>query len=315
MIEERRKKREAIKAKYKGQNASEMAQALSLDKTATSEAQSITGTEKPASCRCLSASFGQDRLTNNVASPNDTPQRSPSPTPRDLTGNESPIDFVFLNDKYLANKNADITVKDQGDEPSAADYDPTNDMQEDQMRHDQRLQGNELPSSAYDERDTEQDVLLPSAMVEKTTQQKPKSEFDMFADEELDMFADAQEASDEKHLDGHDARGVPVQPKALDMNMLDDWDDHDGYYKIILGELLDGRYHVQSNLGKGMFSGVVRATDQTSKGLVAIKIIRNNETLSVTHLNLPLVLANKKTGREPGRRRSLFSRNSRIWTP
>ena len=58
--------------------------------------------------------------------------------------------------------------------------------------------------------------------------------------------------------------------------MLDNWDDIEGYYKIILGELLNGRYHVQANLGKGMFSGVVRAMDMTTKKLVAIKLIRNN---------------------------------------
>lgn len=61
--------------------------------------------------------------------------------------------------------------------------------------------------------------------------------------------------------------------------MLDNWDDPEGYYKVILGELLSGRYHVQANLGRGMFSGVVRATDITTQRLVAIKIIRNNETM------------------------------------
>jgi serine/threonine-protein kinase PRP4 len=61
--------------------------------------------------------------------------------------------------------------------------------------------------------------------------------------------------------------------------MLDNWDDIEGYYKVILGELLNARYHVQANLGKGMFSSVVRAMDVTTKKLVAIKLIRNNETM------------------------------------
>jgi serine/threonine-protein kinase PRP4 len=66
----------------------------------------------------------------------------------------------------------------------------------------------------------------------------------------------------------------------LDESMLDNWDDPDGYYRIILGELLDGRYNVQSNLGKGVFSAVVRATDTRKNGeLVAIKIIRANDTM------------------------------------
>jgi len=61
--------------------------------------------------------------------------------------------------------------------------------------------------------------------------------------------------------------------------MLDNWDDTEGYYKVILGELLDGRYHVQTNLGRGMFAAVVRATELSTKKLVAIKIIRNNDTM------------------------------------
>jgi len=57
------------------------------------------------------------------------------------------------------------------------------------------------------------------------------------------------------------------------------WDDHEGYYKMIPGELIDARYQVQTSLGKGMFSGVVRARDTKSGKLTAIKIIRNNESM------------------------------------
>ena len=44
--------------------------------------------------------------------------------------------------------------------------------------------------------------------------------------------------------------------------IVDNFDDPEGYYRVILGETLDsGRYHVHANLGKGMFSNVVRARD------------------------------------------------------
>ncbi len=56
-------------------------------------------------------------------------------------------------------------------------------------------------------------------------------------------------------------------------------DDKDGYYKIRPGEVLNGRYQIQSTVGRGMFSGVVRAMDLNSKRLVAIKIMRNNDAL------------------------------------
>jgi serine/threonine-protein kinase PRP4 len=47
----------------------------------------------------------------------------------------------------------------------------------------------------------------------------------------------------------------------------------------MLGELMNGRYHVQQSLGKGMFSSVVRGTDSKTGKLVAIKIIRRNDTM------------------------------------
>ena len=169
------------------------------------------------------------------------------------------------------------------DEPSAADYDPTMDMQEDKLRNDQRHQGEEVSSGAYDETIiTKQDVLLPDHMIDKLAPEQPSDELDMFADEDdIDMFADAPlPAGNGRNRET--AKAVPVvQPKAFDLSMLDDWDDSEGYYKVILGELLDGRYHIQSNLGKGMFSSVVRALDQKIKRTVAIKIIRNNESMYV----------------------------------
>jgi len=68
-------------------------------------------------------------------------------------------------------------------------------------------------------------------------------------------------------------------PQQLDESLLNNWDDASGYYIIRPGELLDGRYHVMGQLGKGMFSEVVRATDVDTKEIVAIKIIRNNDTM------------------------------------
>ncbi|GJN03243.1 hypothetical protein PR202_ga20665 [Eleusine coracana subsp. coracana] len=64
----------------------------------------------------------------------------------------------------------------------------------------------------------------------------------------------------------------------------DNWDDAEGYYSYRCGELLNGRYAIQSGHGKGVFSTVVRAKDlQAGKDdpeQVAIKIIRNNDTMN-----------------------------------
>ncbi len=62
--------------------------------------------------------------------------------------------------------------------------------------------------------------------------------------------------------------------------LADNWDDHEGYYNIIIGEVLQNRYHVSCNLGKGVFSNVVRAKDTIENKDVAIKIIRNNELMT-----------------------------------
>ena len=195
------------------------------------------------------------------------------------SGQESPTEFVVLKDTDLANSSAVAAGPMQEDEPSAADYDPTMDMQEDKMRHEQHQRKDEVFSGAYDETTIhDQDILIPDAKVTESAETKANDEFDMFAEGDDDMFAEAPPTVEKKEKES--AKAVPVpQAKALDMSMLDDWDDAEGYYKVILGELLDNRYHVQSNLGKGMFSGVVRATDQRTKRPVAIKLIRNNETM------------------------------------
>jgi serine/threonine-protein kinase PRP4 len=68
-------------------------------------------------------------------------------------------------------------------------------------------------------------------------------------------------------------------PQALNANIMNNWDNSKGYYITILGELIDNRYQVTQNLGRGMFSSVVRAEDSKSGQTVAIKIIRNNESM------------------------------------
>ncbi|XVE53316.1 hypothetical protein DITRI_Ditri02bG0194400 [Diplodiscus trichospermus] len=73
--------------------------------------------------------------------------------------------------------------------------------------------------------------------------------------------------------------GLPVIRSGLH----DNWDDAEGYYSYRFGELLDSRYEVTAAHGKGVFSTVVRAKDlkagSNAPEEVAIKIIRNNETM------------------------------------
>ncbi|KHN82315.1 Serine/threonine-protein kinase PRP4 -like protein [Toxocara canis] len=66
-------------------------------------------------------------------------------------------------------------------------------------------------------------------------------------------------------------------------SLRDNWDDTDGYYRVRIGEMLDGRYRVYGYTGAGVFGNVVRATDAArSNTHVAVKIIRNNEVMRKT---------------------------------
>ncbi|SCN60237.1 serine/threonine protein kinase, putative [Plasmodium chabaudi adami] len=63
-------------------------------------------------------------------------------------------------------------------------------------------------------------------------------------------------------------------------NLSDNWNDSEGYYKAIVGEVIDNRYSVVCELvGKGVFSNVLKCYDMTNKMHVAIKVIRDNDMM------------------------------------
>ncbi|KAJ8497779.1 hypothetical protein OPV22_008331 [Ensete ventricosum] len=106
---------------------------------------------------------------------------------------------------------------------------------------------------------------------------------------------------------GESPAGVCVKGKCegpqVDRNYLhDNWDDAEGYYSYRFGEVLDGHYEVVAAHGKGVFSTVVRARDlKAGKGdpeEVAIKIIRNNETMYKAGQD-ELVILKKLAGADP----------------
>ncbi|KAJ1921408.1 U4/U6 small nuclear ribonucleoprotein prp4 [Mycoemilia scoparia] len=107
-----------------------------------------------------------------------------------------------------------------------------------------------------------------------------------YEDEDIDLFADNDDLVDIK-IDAQTLAskiGVAVDE---DLNavvgktkMVDSFDDEEGYYLVTPGEVLDGRYKITTHLGKGVFSTVVKARDSKNNNVdVAIKIIRNNETM------------------------------------
>lgn len=163
------------------------------------------------------------------------------------------------------------------DGPSAADYDPTMDMKEDERRDELRHGHVVLHGEPH--------VLETTEEQHDNQNQLEKSKEPVGSDDEdFDMFA--ENFDEHKYATKPTKTAVPIEtedgnaagPEENKGGILEG-DDKDGYYKIRIGEVLNGRYQIQATLGRGMFSGVARAVDITTKKLVAIKIMRNNDAL------------------------------------
>ncbi|EUC44989.1 hypothetical protein COCMIDRAFT_96757 [Bipolaris oryzae ATCC 44560] len=158
--------------------------------------------------------------------------------------------------------------------PSAADYDPMQDMLDDRNRAAQKNQNVEVSSDAYRETDPKNLSTLPAEKVAPV--KKQKKEFDMFASDD-----DEEEEEDVETEANAAAKGT-----VLDEKLLDNWDDPEGYYKLISNELVDGgRYRVIKGLGRGVFANVAQAEEvgadngDASPRIVAIKMIRRNDLM------------------------------------
>ncbi|PWI69209.1 hypothetical protein PCL_00856 [Purpureocillium lilacinum] len=175
------------------------------------------------------------------------------PSPRSPASRDEPLD-----DKGLMNTHVNAEAAEP-EGPSAADYDPTVDMQEDErrgeLRHGQAVMHGEAQPV---------DAPHPESPKQRDSDDE-EDDFDMFAEDfdEVKYAAQRAKAPDTRQVQGGILEG----------------DDSEGFYKIRVGEILDSRYKVQSVLGQGMFARVARAVNQETKKVVAVKIIRNNAAL------------------------------------
>ncbi|KAF3800995.1 Serine/threonine-protein kinase prp4 [Colletotrichum gloeosporioides] len=187
----------------------------------------------------------------------------------------SPGTIDILNETDLMNTHGGGKATEE-DGPSAADYDPTVDMKEDERR-DERRHGN---VGMHGEALETQPEVQPEEQPEEPPAKKPTGDEE---DDDFDMFA--EDFDDDKYAAPKPSKVLAVDESKASPALgqsngaILEGDDKDGYYKLRIGEILNGRYQVQSALGKGMFSGVARAVDITNKKLVAIKIMRNNDAL------------------------------------
>ena len=276
LIEQRRKRREALKAKYRNQETPLLVQALHLGSGVNSSTSSLVQTPLAIEQSIMPETLNSMEASSHIASAEPRSHQTPKES------FHSPAEINFEQGENLANSNPGSIDGDE-EEPSAADYDPTVDMQEERARHDKRLL-NEAISISNDakrnalEQGSTGPISFPQAPSEDQSAQplKQNDPFDMFAEEgdDDDMFTEAP-SKPAKSAVNTDAKAA----QALDVKMMDNWDDPEGYYVTIPGELFESRYHVLQNLGRGMFSSVVRATDTRTNKLVAIKIVRNNDTM------------------------------------
>ncbi|KAI1143387.1 kinase-like protein [Hypoxylon sp. FL0543] len=259
-LERRRRRREELLAKSRGATPMLVQALQASEKTNGSSTGSHT------------------RATTPMAAEGNTPRSfaSPNSPAHGLQEGMSPAVIEISNDQELINTHGKAKGTDD-DGPSAADYDPTVDMREDELR-DERRHGNIGPHG---------EVLPPDkkAEIAPVEEPQPPEKVKTNEDDDFDMFA--EDFDEEKfaapkptHLDtAADDRKVPISLAQPNAGGILEGDDKDGYYKIRIGEIIDGRYQVQATLGKGMFSGVARAVDITTKKLVAIKMMRNNDAL------------------------------------
>lgn len=162
---------------------------------------------------------------------------------------------------------------DGEDGPSAANYDPTADMREDERR-DELRHGNSILHGGRMAETIEAREDEPQIDATKNLDKEDADDFDMFA-EDIDVDKYASKHTKAVEVADADAQVAQAEVKGGIL----EGDDKDGYYKVRIGEVVNGRYQIQATLGRGMFSGVVRAVDITTKRVVAIKMMRNNDAL------------------------------------
>ncbi|KAJ4322803.1 U4/U6 small nuclear ribonucleoprotein prp4 [Neodidymelliopsis sp. IMI 364377] len=217
-----------------------------------------------------------ENTTPNVASPAPHLDTSISPFPSPRAGDLDsvpPSPDVMIIDKQAQDSRGNSPAVAS---PSAADYDPTQDMLDDRNRALKKNPNAELSSNAYNETDPKALSTLPAEKVVPV--KKQKKDFDMF-----DFSDDEDEGVDaepEPEPEG------PTKGTVLDEKLLENWDDPEGYYKIINNELVNGgRYRMIKTLGRGVFANVAQAEEVASdsndqnRRLVAVKMIRRNELM------------------------------------
>ncbi|GAA5990385.1 hypothetical protein JCM5350_003679 [Sporobolomyces pararoseus] len=315
VLAERRRKRAEILAKYASKQPPSTDTDNSAPATDSTGAGQAANAEKrePEEEKSVSTPGRNEveRATKRLKLGTDSPAVSAAPTTSTSTAEPSRAtsvdpansNFTLLKDENEENSDrksenendklgvhkSEVTGEEEP-EISAADYNPDFDRREDEKRMERLAATNGGNAGAKGK----EDLVLEE---EEESGEEEEEEDD---DDDDDMFAIGTEDAKPKKKKRKTKKSgaVPVVNRTSDAAALnpsllaDNFDDSEGYYKVILGEVLDGgRYLVQANLGKGMFSSVVKAKDlgEDGKGIykpedgekreVAIKMVRSQESM------------------------------------
>ncbi|KIJ25950.1 hypothetical protein M422DRAFT_38427 [Sphaerobolus stellatus SS14] len=264
IMEERRRRRAAILAKYAREKAAMTPSSTSTpDRGVTPSAavqplvQRLTIEDQTGSRE--SSVIHQETGTASATVRSNS--RSASPTHAEDMGHN-----LFDLTKDGSEEQADKITKEDGEQISAADYDPSLDRREDEARRVGIWNGQAKANGKEDKMDVD-------VVEEEVTDEEDEDVEDMFA------IATSEPKKKKK------VKKISVMKPVIATTTMDTAADPEGYYQIILGEQLDGaRYQVFSSLGKGIFSNVVRARVISGEGSetgkeVAIKIVRAQESM------------------------------------
>lgn len=219
-------------------------------------------------------------LTPNSGTPVGEPSLAPTPGGKDfdLEKHEANGEKEAVQEEVTSGK-AGI---------SAAEYDPTSDKKDDEEKR-RKDEANGVGEA----------VAEPIAVEDEWEEVEIEEEVE---DDDVDMFAafgdedtpkKKRKVTIRRKKNGSGVAEVVNKPKGPSvLDVVDNVDDTDGYYRITPGEILDdGRYQITITLGKGMFSAVVKAkvlkaVDQERRQdvvgkEVAIKVIRSQESMYV----------------------------------
>ncbi|TYJ55861.1 hypothetical protein B9479_003384 [Cryptococcus floricola] len=299
MLEERRRKREEIMAKFKatggkpsvpnvvvnevGGGAESVASGGTRTGLQTSTGKSLACSDKsladsPIAATPMLNNLGIQSSNPPSATPTITEQPSLAHTPQGKAFDLAKHPFASNDSAPLppdtqtpSGVHADMTV-------SAADYDPTQEALADHEKRQKDLEAVKPdPQSAIaleiadgvGEPITVEDDDSPKEEeweeVEIEVDDEEDDEFDMF-----DAFGDDEKQKKKKKVtvrrlkNGGQAGAreeiIKKPASTIAPEVVDNVDDADGYYRITPGEIVDdGRYQITISLGKGMFSAVVKA--------------------------------------------------------